>query len=192
MAWQRGSRADYDVWGSAFGNGDEWNFDGLLPYFQRAENWTAPPTGADALLPGTDTIDPLLASAYGKHGPLPLSYSSYVTDLDRPLTEASVKLGFPLNDNPDAGNSNYLPRHGIARTLDPTTGKRGYAASAYFGQDVSSRNNLVILTGALVTRIIWDKSTLGTKAIQAKGVEYVVGDERFVVEASKEVILCAG
>jgi len=184
MAWQRGAKFDYDAWGSPFGNGDEWTFDGLLPYFQRAENWTAPPNAV--------TINSSLSSAYGRNGPLSLSYSSYYTDLDRSLTEASVNMGFPLNESPDMGNSNYLPRYGIAGSVNPNTGKRSYSASAYYNEDVRSRENLKLLTGAVVTRILWDETTLGTSEIRAKGVEYIAGGKTYVVHAMEEVILCAG
>ncbi|KAH9179335.1 hypothetical protein EDB89DRAFT_2239122 [Lactarius sanguifluus] len=31
MVWKRGSRADYDIWGTTLGNGEEWTFEELLP-----------------------------------------------------------------------------------------------------------------------------------------------------------------
>lgn len=32
----RGQREDYDRWGSYFGEGSDWSWDGILPYFQKA------------------------------------------------------------------------------------------------------------------------------------------------------------
>ncbi|THH19403.1 hypothetical protein EW146_g1748 [Bondarzewia mesenterica] len=192
MAWQRGARAQYDAWGTTFGNGHDWTFDALLPYFEHAESWTAPPTGDAALIPGTNVTNSSLPSVHGEHGPISASYDTYFTDLDRPITEASVTLGFPLNDNPDAGNTSYLPRSGIAHSIDPVFGKRSYAAPGYYGADVRSRKNLVVVMNATASRIIWDESSRGTKAIRARGVEFVVGNETYVVNATKEVVLCAG
>ncbi|WP_211362571.1 GMC family oxidoreductase N-terminal domain-containing protein, partial [Streptomyces chryseus] len=38
MMWVRGHRDDYDAWGDAAG--DAWSYDGIEPYFRRAERWT--------------------------------------------------------------------------------------------------------------------------------------------------------
>lgn len=187
MAWQRGARVEYDSWGSTFGNGEEWSWDGLLPYFRRVETWTPPPTGDDALMPDANPIP----SVHGSGGPIAASHNSYYTDLDRPLIEASTILGFPLNDDPEGGNTTFLPRSGITHTVNPISGTRSYAAS-YYGGDVRSRKNLAILTNAMVTRIIWDESTLGTNTIRANGVEFVAGNQTYTVKAAKEVILSAG
>lgn len=40
MVFNHGSKADYDRW-EKLGN-PGWNFDGLLPYFKKAEHFTTP------------------------------------------------------------------------------------------------------------------------------------------------------
>ncbi|KAK7449192.1 hypothetical protein VKT23_013338 [Stygiomarasmius scandens] len=189
-AWQRSAKKEYDAWGNVFGNGDGWTWDGLLPYFARSEQWTAPPSGEDALVPsGSTTHHASIASVHGKNGPINISYNTHLSDLDRPLTEAMVNLGFPLNDNPDGGDINYLPRDGIPRSVNPREGKRSYAASAYYTTEVQSRKNLSVITGAVVNRLVWDKSNGKPRAT---GVEFTSGGKKYVVNVRKEVILSAG
>ncbi|THU84486.1 alcohol oxidase [Dendrothele bispora CBS 962.96] len=180
-AWQRSAKNEYDAWGKVFGNGDGWTWEGLMPYFARSERWTAPPSGEDALLPP--------ASVHGKNGPINISYNTHLSDLDRPLTEAMVNLGYPLNDNPDDGDINYLPRDGIPRSVNPMEGKRSYATSAYYTPEVQARKNLCVLMGAVVSRLVWDKSNGKPRAV---GVEFVSGGKKYIVNVGKEVILSAG
>ncbi|MFD0514021.1 GMC family oxidoreductase [Streptomyces aureus] len=56
MMWVRGHRDDYDAWGEAAG--EEWSYDQLARYFQRAERWA-----------GTRNAD----SPHGTQGPLWIS-----------------------------------------------------------------------------------------------------------------------
>ena len=191
MVWQRGSRVEYDAWGTAFGNGPHWTFDGLTPYFERVEQWTAPADGSSALLSETSVEIDSLAASHGHLGPLAISYNNYLTDLDRPLLEAAAQLGLTSNPNPDAGNSTGFPTSGVARSVDPTTGKRTYAASAYYAAKERRRANLVVLTGAVVTKILWEEAKFGREP-RAKGVTYVVGNKTYEARVKKEVILSAG
>jgi choline dehydrogenase-like flavoprotein len=191
MAWQRGCRADYDAWSTVFGN-QGWDFDSLLPYFERAENWTSPIDGVQ-LIPGTTPADfESLASVQGIGGPVQTRYDTFLLPLDTLMGETSAALGYPFIDNPDDGNTTYVPLAGIAHSVDISTGKRSYAAPAYYSSQVRARENLSVLMGALASRIIWDNSTLGSGNITATGVEYIVNGTTYVVKAKQEVILSAG
>lgn len=185
MAWQRGSRTDYDAWGASFGNGDDWTFDALLPFFKRSENWTA--------LTSATTSDTLLTkpAEYGQHGPLSISYNSYVSGVDDALMKSSATMGYPFNDAPDSGIMNYLPRAGIPRTLDTQSGKRAYAASAYLNEEVKMRPNLVILTNATASAIVFD-DTVDRAGLMARGVQYIVDGKTYTATATREIILSAG
>ncbi|THH10177.1 hypothetical protein EW146_g8451 [Bondarzewia mesenterica] len=191
MVWQRGSRPEYDAWGTAFGNGPNWTFDALVPYFNRVERWSAPVEDSNALLPEDTTQVTALATSHGRDGPIAVSYNNWLSDLERPLVESAANLGITPNPNPDAGNSAGFPTAGTARCVDPVTGKRSYAASAYYGQYVRERENLVVLTGAVVTKMLWEKGKEGKKP-RAMGVEFSAGNKTYTVEAKKEVILSAG
>ncbi|KAK0469217.1 alcohol oxidase [Desarmillaria tabescens] len=180
---QRGSREDYDAWGNAFGNGQEWTYDALLPYFKRYEHWHAPTLSATGDLNSDE-----LSAVHGTDGPISLSYNNWLPDVDIPLTQAGIALGLGPTQNPDGGDDSFFPNFGAAHGFDPVSGNRSYAASGYYGQTERCRSNLHLLTGALVTRIIWDNTT-ATKAV---GVEYAVGNDKFTVKTQKEVILSAG
>jgi choline dehydrogenase len=87
------------------------------------------------------------------------------------------------------------PRDGLALggytnllNLDLKGRKRSYAATEYY-LPVKERTNLKVLTGALVEKIILEKSKKKGGDILATGVKYSNGA---VANARKEVILCAG
>ncbi|KAG7451650.1 alcohol oxidase [Guyanagaster necrorhizus] len=183
MTIQRGSRQDYDAWGNAFGNGQEWTFDAVLPYFERYEHWHAPTLSATGDLDSDE-----LSAVHGTSGPVSVSYNNWLPDIDTPLIQSGIALGLGPTQNPDGGNDTFFPNFGASHSYDPATGSRSYAASAYYGQTERCRSNLHLLTGAIVSRIIWYNNT----ATKAAGVEYTVGTEKFTVKASKEVILSAG
>ncbi|KAJ7605453.1 alcohol oxidase [Mycena polygramma] len=181
MVWQRGAREDYDAWSQTIGNDKSWSFDGLLPYFKKTENWT-PPT----LLFPHQIVTPALEGAHGHGGAIQITYANYFTDVDIPCVTAANQLGLGLNENPDGGNSTGFPL--VARSVSPTTGARSYAAPGYFTPNLL-KSNLVLLTEAQVTKVNFDKDSGN---IKASGVEFLVGDEIYFVEARKEVILAAG
>ncbi|KAJ7493611.1 alcohol oxidase [Mycena latifolia] len=180
MIWQRGAREEYDLWSTSFGNGAEnWTFAGMLPYFKKVETWSPPPA--------SPTIFPLnssdIAAAHGTNGPLKISYNNYLTDVDGPSVQAAHVLGVPLNSNPDLGNrAGFSP---VARNVDQATGLRRYAGNSYYKPN-AQRQNLVLLTGAQATKILFGK----TKA--ATGVQYIVNGTTYTAHVKKELILAAG
>lgn len=188
LIWQRSSAEEYDAWANTFGNGDDWTWDSLLPYFERMETWTAPTTD---YVPD-ETVSSDITSYEGESGPVGVSYNTFFTPLDIDTAESTVTLGYLLNNDTDDGSSTYLPIESDPRTVDPTTGKRSYAV-AYYNSTVQARSNLVVLENTIASRIIWDDSTLNSSSIKATGVEYVGTDGvTYVVNATKEVILSAG
>lgn len=68
QVWQRGAAEEYDAWANDFGNGEEWGFKALLPYFKKSEQWLPPPPN---VLPD-QVITQSLASAHGRNGTLPV------------------------------------------------------------------------------------------------------------------------
>lgn len=61
-----------------------------------------------------------------------------------------------------------------------------YASNSYYTPN-ANRQNLVLLTGAQVTKVLLDEKTLA-----ATGVEYSVNNALYTAHLSKEVILAAG
>lgn len=69
MVWGRGTRVEYDHW-KEFGN-PGWGWDGLLPYFKKAEATTPPGPGEAGY--GLN-YDP---SCHGTGGPVQNGYNNY-------------------------------------------------------------------------------------------------------------------
>jgi choline dehydrogenase-like flavoprotein len=186
MVWQRGSRADYDVWGTNLQNGDDWTFEELLPFFTRSENWTAPSASTPALFELTSVQKEALAGVHGLGGPIQITYNNFLTDLDVPAAHAVIAAaGIAPNANPDDGTDLSMPAQGVARTVDPNTGLRSYSASAYFDANAHARDNLHVVTNAVVSKILFDGR-------RAKAVEFQSDGRTYAVAVTKEVVLAAG
>jgi len=186
LVWQRGSRTDYDIWGTSLGNGDDWTYEELLPFFVRSENWTAPSASTPALFALTPAQKQGLADVHGPGGPVQITYNNFLTDLDVPAAHALVAAaGIAPNANPDDGTDLSIPAQGVARTVDSQSGLRSYSASAYFDANARARGNLHVVTDAVASRILFD----GRKA---KAVEFQSEGKTHTVAVTREVILAAG
>jgi len=95
---------------------------------------------------------------------------------------AFADIGVPRNVEPMSGcpvGSNIA-----ALSIDPATGARSYSANAYYRPN-SSRENLVVLTGAQTTKVLIEDFV-------AVGVEYLFNGKTHSARCSREVILSAG
>jgi choline dehydrogenase-like flavoprotein len=164
MMWVRGFAGDYDEWGALAG--PQWAYAEILKYFRRIENTS------DA----ADSVDP---DCSGGDGPLHVSRqrsprsstAAYLTAVQ----ECGHKLAKPNSPQPE----------GFCETV--VTQKRGArwsTADAYL-KPAARRDNLTVVTDAHVTRVVID----GGRAV---GVEYQQGETRTVVDAAREVVVCAG
>lgn len=95
MVWQRGAKNDYDAWAHDLGNGDDWTFDSLLPYFEKTENWTPPSQYANLTSKQLESV----ADVHGKTGHVSISYNTYFADIDLPMIEAAANLGLALSSS---------------------------------------------------------------------------------------------
>jgi len=160
--WLRGSRPDYDAW-EAQGNAG-WGFEGLLPFFRRAE---ADPLGQVSPLHGTD-------------GPVPVTRvtESEYTPVERVLVAAAERLGFsPIPDL--NGSENQAP--GVGPTpRNVVAGVRMHPALTYLAM-ARSRPNLTTLPNTPVDRVRFH----GRRAVAVQAA-----DGR--VFRGHEVVLAAG
>ena len=154
MVWRRGLRAYYDVWSTSLENGDDRTFEELLPFFTRSKKWTAPSASTPALFEVNSARKQALAGVYGLGGHVQINYNGFLTDLDVPVAHAVVAAaGIVPNANPDDGTDLSMPAQVVARTVDPNTGLRSYSASAYFDANARARDNLHVVTNAVVSKI---------------------------------------
>jgi choline dehydrogenase len=161
MCYIRGVPQDYDDWATAGAQGWDWN--SVLPYFRRSERNSR---GADAL--------------HGAEGPLHVSDLRYTNALSAAFIEAGVQAGYARN--PDFNGSTQAG-FGLYQVTQKE-GARCSAAVAYL-DPARGRQNLDIVTGALVRRILLDKG-------RAIGVAHARGGHEVVARCQGEVLLCGG
>jgi choline dehydrogenase-like flavoprotein len=183
MMTVRGTRQDYDRWGSFFGNSSTWNWDGLFPYFKKALHFVPP--NADVAQAANITYD---ASYWSNTSGVYASWPSY----QFPGTKAQVDAfrAMPgVEFVPDSG-SGKPGVYWFPQFMDPRSVTRSYARTGHY--DTVKRDNYQLIAGSKVLTIKFDGAV-------ASGVEFVsVGGNgtnstsATVVRARKEVILAAG
>ncbi|KAM0194954.1 hypothetical protein ACHAPC_000770 [Botrytis cinerea] len=178
MFADRGSKADYDAWGTLIGD-DTWSWEGLYPYFIKSTTFTPP---SEELRTHFDIRNN--ASGYG-NGPIQISYPSVIFPDYRNQTLAAEDFGIEISDSPESGDA--IGFCWVPQTLDPKTGFRSHSRVAYY-DPIASRPNLHLITGHLVEKILFDNN------LTATGVKFtsVQTNQTHTVSAKKEVILAAG
>ncbi|MCF8480936.1 MAG: GMC family oxidoreductase N-terminal domain-containing protein [Rhodospirillum sp.] len=161
MIYIRCQKEDYDNW-AALGN-DGWSYDEVLPYFRKSED------------------NPRLGEPFhGKGGPLWISDQVAPHRISRAFVAANRELGLPANDD-----FNGETMHGTGfYQVNCRDGLRR-STSVSFLRPARNRENLTVLTGRRVTRVLVERS-------RATGVEVAAGRDRETCRASKEVILASG
>jgi choline dehydrogenase/4-pyridoxate dehydrogenase len=141
----------------------DWSYGNVLPYFRKSESWEG---GSDEYRGGS--------------GPLATRKSRYQDPLVDAYLEAAQAAGYAFNED-----YNGERQDGFARMqVTVRNGWRESAATAYL-RPALARENLGVVIDAHVARVAFE----GSRAV---GVEYVKGGHAHSVEASREVILCAG
>ncbi|KAG7174879.1 glucose dehydrogenase [FAD, quinone]-like [Homarus americanus] len=165
MIYVRGNRRDFDNW-EALGN-PGWNYDSVLKYFKKSEDYRGVYT--------TKT-----AKYHGKGGPLTVENKRWSTPVAKAFVKAGQQLGYPVVD------PNGPEQIGFSM-IDVTlrNGRRWSAADAYLRPASQARPNLHVVLNAHVTHILFDEKN-------AVGVRFEKeGKERSVL-ANREVVLSAG
>ena len=162
MVWIRGHRADYDDWGAV--GGPDWGWDAVREGYRAIEDNEA---GADEWR--------------GRGGPMFISANqSGLHPLVEPFLQACEEAGLPRN--PDFNGAEQEGAGHYQMTIKD--GRRNSAARAFL-RPAMRRANLRVVTGAQVTRVVFE----GRRAV---GVEYRTGGEVRVLRARREVILSGG
>lgn len=161
MVWTRGHAWDYDNWAEQGLPG--WTWAECLPYFRK-----------------TESRNKKVSSYRGGGGPIGVTIGEYPNPLFNAYIEAGVQAGFPLSED-----FNGIQFEGFGRfDMNISKGRRQSSSFAYL-DPVRNRSNLTIMTGAMVSRILFD----GTRAT---GVEVIQGREVRQIHVTKEVILSGG
>jgi choline dehydrogenase len=157
----RGNRADFDGWAATGCPG--WEYDSVLPYFKKLEQWSG---GADEFRGGA--------------GPISVGLHTMHHEGNEAFSEAAQQAGHKRNDD-----YNGRSQDGVGTVqVNQRRGTRSQSSREYLGR-VADANHLRVMKKALVTRILFD----GTRAT---GVEYLHRGRRELANARTEVVLSAG
>ncbi|CZR55876.1 related to alcohol oxidase [Phialocephala subalpina] len=172
------SKSVIDAWADLGNEG--WDWETMKPYFAKTYSVEALPSPTKAHL-GVSWTDKTT------FGPIQTSHSR---TRDSPLPKAwdqtFESMGFKMNDDPFSGTgAGSFPSF---TSVDPKTGERSYAATAYY-VPAADRPNLHVITDILVSKIILENQGPDTVAT---GIQYLGGSQTITIKALKEVILSAG
>ncbi|KAJ7226613.1 GMC oxidoreductase [Mycena rebaudengoi] len=180
MALGRGHALEYDAFETLGSPG--WNWESLRKYFNKSETFS----------PSAEEISKfnlkVNSDAHGTNGPLQRTLPRVVQPVHTPLMEAMELLGVPHNPDSFSGNNTgvWTGSHSI-----DSSAKRSSSASAYYEPN-KAKPNLVVITGAQATRILFNSSSDAAGKIVASGIEYHKDGQLHLVSAKLEVLVCAG
>ncbi|MBO9668966.1 MAG: GMC family oxidoreductase N-terminal domain-containing protein [Sphingobium sp.] len=161
LLYVRGQSADYDGWRQMGCEG--WAWDDVLPYFKKSEDQQRGPI-----------------PTHGTGGELGVSDFPEQHPISKAIVDACVEAGYAykddLNDGDQEGTSWFQ--------MTARNGTRCSTAVAFL-HPVMHRDNLVVETRAMTTRILFE----GKRAV---GVEFIQKGVKRTVKVRKEVILAAG
>jgi choline dehydrogenase len=162
LLYIRGQPADFDDWAGVHG-ARGWSYREVLPFFKRSERYE----GGES-------------EWHGGHGELGVS------DLrnDHPYCEAWLAAGTEAG-HPATSDFNGARSDGLGRYQLTLKGRWRCDAATAFLVPVRQRPNLVVETGAHVTRVLVEHG-------RAVGVEWVANGALQRARADREVILAAG
>ena len=163
MLYVRGHAWDYDHW-RQLGN-EGWSYGDVLPFFRKAEN-----------------NERLTDDFHGQGGPLNVADQPTPLPINEAFIEAGMQAGLPRNDDFNGAGQDGV---GIYQVTQRDR-QRWSTASAYLRPAVErNRNNVHVVSNALVERIIFDEN-------RAMGVRYVHKGQDEVARCSREIILSGG
>ncbi len=162
MVYVRGDPSDFNLW-AQLGNRN-WTYEDCLPYFRKSESFEG--DGGDAR---------------GRHGLLRVTRRGIRHPLAQAFSESCRQYGLPYNDDFNAGKD----QEGVGPTDSTMADNRRWSSSRAFLHPVRNRPNLKVITRALTTCVVFEKS-------RAVGVEYLSHGVRRTIRARREVILSGG
>ncbi|KAL2015166.1 hypothetical protein VTK56DRAFT_6185 [Thermocarpiscus australiensis] len=179
------SRAIIDAWG-ALGN-EGWSFDTLQPYLRKFATTYEPPKSTREVC----RMDGYYDAAFTKSesGPVHVSFTEGHGVANTAWMDTFAKLGLQMTTDPRSGAA--VGAFQNAATINPETKTRSYAANAYLSPEVRKRENLVVMTNTLVTKIVLEKLADGNAVARGVRIRAKNGEEK-TISARHEVVLSAG
>ena len=175
------SAVEIDAWAELGNEGWDWN--GTKEYYRKFQTITPPSSNVVNELNLAHNF-----TSSGGSGPVQASFPLTATPLMKAWLETFKSLGLENASNPLDGQA----LGGVISTnhIGSQNRERSHAGVAYL-TPVQDRENLKIVTGALVHKILLEEESSGSEAV-AKVVVYEAAGEMREVRIGKEVILAAG
>ncbi|EGD42647.1 oxidoreductase, GMC family [Nocardioidaceae bacterium Broad-1] len=159
MMWVKGLQADYEEWGAAAG--PEWGWDAVKKAYAKLED-----------VEDATALD-------GTGGPVRVERQRSPRPYTESFLQAAEQAGFTRGR---ANGPN--PEAYVETMVTQRRGARWSTAAAYL-KPAARRANLNVVTGAQVSRVVFDGR-------RATGVEAIVDGQQTTVTARREVILSGG
>ncbi|HXO50102.1 MAG TPA: GMC family oxidoreductase N-terminal domain-containing protein [Mycobacterium sp.] len=169
MTWARGHKNDWDFFASEAGD-KAWSYESVLDIYRRIEDWHGVP-------------DP---DYRGTGGPVYVESAPDPHPIAPAALEGARSVGIPTFENQ---NGKMMECDGGASISD-LRARDGYRQSVFrsYVFPYMDRPNLTVLTGALVTRVTFDRYERN----QVSGVEFSLDGTIRCVRAGSEVVLALG
>jgi choline dehydrogenase len=169
MMWVRGHKNDWDFFASEAGD-QAWSYESVLNIYRRVEDWHGAP-------------DP---DYRGTGGPVYVQPSPDPHPIAPASLEGARSVGIPTFES---HNGRMMEGDGGASILDVRV-RDGYRQSVFrsYVFPYLDRPNLTVLTGALVTRVTFDRFECN----RVTGVEFCLDGTIRCVRAGSEVVLSLG
>lgn len=161
MIYIRGHRLDYDEW-RELGN-EGWGYDGVLPYFKKAEN-----------------NERLVDDYHGTGGPLNVAEQVQHNPLTKAFVRAAQEVGIAYNPDLNGSRQDGVSFYQVTQR----NVRRESAATAYL-KPIKRRKNLKIATHALAARVI-------VKNGRAVGLTYFHQKQEQTAYVTHDIVLSAG
>lgn len=161
MIYIRGHRLDYEKWQE---NGNEgWGYEGVLPYFRKAEN-------------NKRLVDDYHATG----GPLNVAEQVQHNVLSKAFVRAAQEVGIPFNHDLNGAQQDGVSFYQVTQR----NVRRESAATAYL-KPFLDRPNLAIITHATASQVI-------VKNGRAIGLKFLHQKKEQIVYAENEIVLSGG
>lgn len=161
MLYVRGNRWDYDHW-AGLGN-PGWSYEDVLPYFKKSEN-----------------NENIRNDYHGQGGPLNVMNVRSPGLLNKPFLQACEQVGIRFNEDYNGSDQAGCFMYQVTQI----NGERCSAAKAYLTPN-RSRENLQIITGATVLKVLFEGARAVGVRVKTDGVERDL-------RSRGEVVLCSG
>lgn len=160
MVYIRGQRQDYDRWVSAGAKG--WDWESMLPYFKRSENFTGPPS-----------------QFHGQSGPMKVGHANDRHPSSELFLKTAANLGLEVRDEYCDGDQS-----GVYELFTTAAGGTRQSTARTFLRHARGRPNLQIITQAMVDKVlVEDGRAVGVRFSRAGGVTAELLARHVVVSA---------